>query len=219
MTRGRIVVGLGAGTKRREVAAAAAFADRLGAELLGLFIEDADLLRFAALPFAHEIGFASAARLKLDVGGMERAMRGLADDAQRMLANAVGRSAIPWSFRVARGSAAGELLSAALEAVAAGTGDEVRLLLLGDGESAARRWAEQARGAPAGPAPGRRVRVVQAMDLAQLQRALREDGPGVLVLSVDPAVLTRQELHAMLREAPASVLLLPSRNGARRHRE
>jgi hypothetical protein len=217
MTRRRIVVGLGAGTRQREVAAAAAFAERLGAELLGLFVEDTDLLRFAALPFAQQIGFASAARLKLDVGAMERAMRGLADEAERMLASTAQLSAIPWTFRVVRGAAAQELLSAVVGTLAAGSNDEVRLLLLGDGESPARQWAEQAGSVLAGREPEPRVRIVQAMDLAALDRALREDGAGVLVLSGDPAVLARQELHAMLRESAAPVLLLPARSP--RHRD
>jgi hypothetical protein len=216
MKRRRIVLALDAATGDRDIAAAAAFADRVGAELLGLFVEDAELLRFAALPFAQEIGVASAARLKLEVGALERAMRGLAEDAHRMLANAIGESAVPWSFRVARGIAESELLSAALEAAADGAGDEVRLMLLGDGESPALRWAEQARGVRAGREPERRVRIVHAMDLAELERALRENARGVLVLPGDPAVLARRELHAVLREAPAPVLLLPAQSVRRR---
>ncbi len=210
MMRRRIVVALDAGVSPRELEAAAGLAGGAGAELVGLYVEDAELLRFAALPFALEIGVASAARLKLDVGAMERAMRGLADAAARMLESTAGQNAVPWSFRVVRGFAARELLRTAAEAFAGSAGDELRLLLLGDGNSPARRWAERAGGAPAGGEPALRVRIVHTMNLAELERALRADASGVLVLLVDPQVLSLPELHAILRATPAPVLLLPA---------
>ena len=40
--------------------AVARLAKEMQAELLGLFIEDTELLRFAALPFAAEVGLAAA---------------------------------------------------------------------------------------------------------------------------------------------------------------
>jgi hypothetical protein len=81
------------------------------AELLGLFIEDAELLRFAALPFAAEVGLASAARRALDLPGVERALRGQAASIRQSLAASLG--AHSWSFRVARASPA-EAVAAAL---------------------------------------------------------------------------------------------------------
>ena len=168
MTTQRIVVALGAGTPARELDAAAALAGRTGAELLGLFIEDLDLIRFAALPFAHEIGAASAARRELDVESVERALRAMAAEAERMLAGAAGRSSVPWSFRVARGMLVDVLLAAAVDGEPE---DEIRLLLLGGGASPAERWAERVRAELAGRDPAPRVRIeyaASASDLAQL---------------------------------------------------
>lgn len=86
------------------------------AELLGLFIEDLELLHFAALPFAREIGAASALAREVDLAGMERLMRERADDLRRSLAEALASGQVSWSFRVARGTVAGELLAAGKEA-------------------------------------------------------------------------------------------------------
>jgi hypothetical protein len=218
----RIVIELAPGVPGpKSLEAAAALADRLGAELVGLFIEDPDLLRFAALPFAHEIGHASAQRRRTDVTAIERSLRAHADEAQRALASAAARSAIRWSFRVARGLAAAELLSAALGAIADAATPEVRLLLLGDGGSPATQWAEAARdrlrGGPAG-GEATRVSVVHAADLAELAGALQQDLPGVVVLLGDEAVLSRRDLQALLRETTAPVLVLPGRSAPRRPR-
>jgi single-stranded-DNA-specific exonuclease len=72
VTRRRIVIALESGIPEPELEAAVALARGLDAELLGLFVEDLDLLRFAALPFAHEIGLASAVRRRLDPAALER---------------------------------------------------------------------------------------------------------------------------------------------------
>jgi hypothetical protein len=101
---------------RAALQAAADIAARMQAELVGLFIEDIDLLHFAALPFAREVGFPSATRRSLDVSAMERSLRSLAGEARRALAEIAGRMPLRWSFRVARGSASVELLAAAAEA-------------------------------------------------------------------------------------------------------
>lgn len=209
MTQRRIVLGLQAGTARRELEAAAALAGRVGAELMGLFMEDPGLLRFAALPFASEIGFASAARRKPGVEAMARSMQALAGETRRLLAIAAAQSAIPWSFRVERGLATEVLLAAALESLSGAAGGEIRLLLLGDGESTAARWAERASGGRAGADRASRVRVVHAADLAELEQALRGALPGVVVLRCDQALRPEADLHLLLRACDAPVLILP----------
>lgn len=206
MSRARVVVGLEAGTPPRELAAAAALAGQVGAELVGLFMENLDLLRFAALPFASEIGIASAARRKPDVGAMERSMRAVAEQARRRLEAAAAESAIACSFQVRRGVPVDALLAAATEALAGAA--EIRLLLLGDGESPAARWAERARSRMAST---RRVQVVHAAGLAELGQALREALPGVVVLRGDQARLAAGDLQSLLRSSPAPVLILPGR--------
>jgi nucleotide-binding universal stress UspA family protein len=215
MAQRRIVVGLDPRTRERELEAAAAFAGQLGAELAGLFIEDVDLLRFAALPFAHEIGVASAARLKLDVDALERSMRGFAVAAARMLESTAGQVAIPWSFRVVRGDTTRELLRAAAEALAGDARDELRLLLLGDGDSPATRWAEAARATLAAQEAARRLQIVHSADLSALERALREGEPAVVVLQGKESVLAQQGLAAVLRESGIPVIIVPGRGAGR----
>jgi hypothetical protein len=108
---------------------------------------------------------------------------------------------------VARGAAHAELLSAAAAKAAS---DVLQLLLLGDGESAATRWAEEARSRVAQSTLARRLDVVLAADLDELGVALQAGAPGVVVLLLDPAVLSRAELHEVLRATQAPVLLVPA---------
>jgi len=95
--------------------AVARLAAEMQVELLGLFIEDVELLRFAALPFAAEVGFPSAARRSVDLAGLERQLHAQAAGLRQALATALDPTAVSWSFRVARGSRAEQLLSAATE--------------------------------------------------------------------------------------------------------
>ena len=204
----RIVIELAPGWRERDaLQAAAALAGSMDAELVGLFVEDAELLRFAALPFALEIGFASAQRRRLDVTEVERSLRAHAAEAERTLASTAERSAIRWSFRVARGFAATELLAAALGTATEAASPEVRLLVLGDSASPATRWAEAARSRSG--ADAMRLSVVHSADLEELAAALQHDLPGVVVLLGDEDVLARRDLQALLREAAAPVLVLP----------
>jgi len=83
--------------------AVARFARERQADLLGLFIEDVELLRFASLPFAREVGLASASVLAMSLEGLERQMRAQAQLVEAALAAVLGPSA-GWAFRVARAS-------------------------------------------------------------------------------------------------------------------
>jgi len=116
MTLRRIVVGLDAGPRdRTALEAAARLAERMQAELVGLFVEDIDLLHLAGLPFAREVGYPSAALRQLDVAAMERALRATAQEVRRTLAAIAERAPLSWSFRVARGAVLSELRAAAAE--------------------------------------------------------------------------------------------------------
>jgi nucleotide-binding universal stress UspA family protein len=113
----RILVALDASSHSlAALEAAAVLAAGLQAELVGIFVEDADLLRLAELPFARELGLYSAASRPLDSSQMERQLRARAHRAEQALAAVAGRAQVPWSFRVARGAIAAELLAAAGEA-------------------------------------------------------------------------------------------------------
>jgi nucleotide-binding universal stress UspA family protein len=177
----RIIISLDHQPPDRELLEAAAeLADRAQAELLGLFVENVDLIRFAGLPFACEVGYASAARRRLDPEAMERSLRAMAGKARSALEAAAAPASARWSFRVARGSPGEALVAAATEADLA----VVRL-----------------------PAPGAldRVagaRVVQAGDPAGL-RACLEKREGLLVLAGTDAGLVAATLRSLLeREDP-----------------
>lgn len=88
-------------------------AARLHAEILGLFVEDADLLRLAELPIAHEVGAATAIVRPVDRVAVERQLRARARRVEAQLARLAAPARIRWSFRVARGAVAPELLAAA----------------------------------------------------------------------------------------------------------
>lgn len=102
--------------------AAAELAAHTQAELFGLFVEDINLLRLARLPFASQVSATSARAEPVDSARMERELRGQAAQARRALAAAAARARVPWSFRVARGEVAAEVIAAA---------EEVDLITLG----------------------------------------------------------------------------------------
>ena len=157
----RIVVRLDAAPRNRAVReAATVLADKMGAELVGLFVENVDLLHFAGFPFACEVCFSSATRRALDVERMERSLRALADEARRTLGAIVGRTSVRWSFRVARGTVSRELLAAA--------GDAGLVIALEGAVDEAEHPAS--------------VRVVRAGDARALSAVLAEKAQGVLVV-------------------------------------
>jgi nucleotide-binding universal stress UspA family protein len=96
--------------------AAAELAASLEAELLGLFVEDINLLRLAELPFAQEIGLFSGTRRRLDSQRVERQLQVQARRARQALATVANRAQVRWTFSVRRGQIASELLMAALDA-------------------------------------------------------------------------------------------------------
>jgi hypothetical protein len=98
--------------------AIARLAKEMQAELLGLFIEDVELLRFAGMPFAHEVGFPSASRRAMDVGALERQMRAQARALEDALTAIMGPAPAGWSFRVERTTPASAVEAALAEGMA-----------------------------------------------------------------------------------------------------
>jgi nucleotide-binding universal stress UspA family protein len=96
--------------------AASELADTLKAELVGIFVEDIDLLHLAGLPFARAVSFLPVLARPLDSPSMERALRVQAERVRQALAGVAGRRRLRWSFQVVRGQVATELLTAAQEA-------------------------------------------------------------------------------------------------------
>ena len=82
---------------------ALSLAARLHAELIGLFVEDEDLLISAQFPFAREIIASYAAERKLDYADMERSLRAWSSQMQQQLAEQAQHINIKYSFRTFRG--------------------------------------------------------------------------------------------------------------------
>jgi hypothetical protein len=98
-----------------QIEALAEHARTLDAELIGLFIEDVDMLRFAAMPFACEIGVASARRRSVDVEAVERYMAARAAEVREALSQVLDRTSVAWTFRIGRGTVSDQLLAAGVE--------------------------------------------------------------------------------------------------------
>lgn len=113
----RIIVALDASAhSQAAMDAAAGIAELLEAELIGVFVEDINLVRVAQLPFVREVQFPVARVAEIDEPRMEGQLRELAAQVRRQLRDAASHHNVRWSFRVQRGRVATELLSAALEA-------------------------------------------------------------------------------------------------------
>lgn len=113
----RILVALDASTSSlAALQASAGLAAALQADLVGIFVEDVNLLRFSALPFAQEQRWPAARRQQLDEQQMEHQLRLRASQARRALAAAADQLEVAWTFRVVRGQVTHEVLAACLEA-------------------------------------------------------------------------------------------------------
>ena len=111
-----MIVGLEALPRSRAaLRAAAEIAARTEVELLALFVEDINLLQWAGLPFAREVGYASAVSRAPDPVALERRLRALAQETERALAALAQGTPLRWSYQVARGALMTELLAAAAE--------------------------------------------------------------------------------------------------------
>lgn len=108
----RVVVALDTAAAPGEaLEAAAGLARGLGAELVGLFVEDQRLLRFAELPFAQELGAATARVRPVSTADIERALKSHAERLRRLLSEAARPLGVPWTLEVTRG----QVVQAALD--------------------------------------------------------------------------------------------------------
>ena len=117
LTIRRILVALDASTHSlAALEAAAGLAASVGAELIGLFVEDENLVHLAGLPFAHEVRSPSADRRPMSSDKMEQELRLQAAQARRALEEAAERVQAKWRFQIVRGQVTASVLNAALEA-------------------------------------------------------------------------------------------------------
>lgn len=112
-----IVVTLDASESGRPVLETAVrLATVLGAKLEGVFVEDINLIRLEGLPFLRELRTWSLAEEKISTQRMQRELRALARQAERMLEQAAREKDIPWSFQIWRGHAGAASLTQAFGA-------------------------------------------------------------------------------------------------------
>lgn len=144
MSAARVVVAVDASLPSLAAAEAAAeIAESLGAELVGLFVEDRELLRLAALPAAVESDRLTAGVRVCDRESIERQLRAQAARARAAFERAAAGRALATAFRVARGRTGAEILAAAADA------DLVALGRVGHG-GGAERVGSTARAVAAG---------------------------------------------------------------------
>lgn len=92
---------------------AADLAARYQAELLGIYVEDINLLRLAEIPFSREIGHFSGISHEIDSRKIERELQTQARRVERRLSAIAQKANLRWSFQKMRGVIHGELLDAA----------------------------------------------------------------------------------------------------------
>jgi nucleotide-binding universal stress UspA family protein len=198
---------------------AAALAAGLQAELEGVYVLDAELLRLSALPLAWETGIVSGARRALDHEQMERSLRTQAEKARQALESVARRHRLRCSFVLSQGNVAVELTAAAARAdvlamglighagLAGGrVGSTTRrirasarcaLLLLGPGQRHGQTVVAVANGTPD---------VDSGLDLA-LEIARRRDAPLVVAIAADVSErgAVREKLQTRLADAGVPV--------------
>jgi nucleotide-binding universal stress UspA family protein len=158
--------------------AAAELAANLGAELLGIFVEDINLIRLGGLPPVQEVGRSTGRSRELDDRRISHELRGQAARARRAMQQIGIRLGLQWSFRVSRGSIDAELLQAATSA---------DLVILGKaGWSGSHRLGSTAEAVlSAGPRP---TLVVEAKDRLQPTLMAVYDGSEVSRRALDTAI-------------------------------
>ena len=201
--------------------AAGELAARFDAELLGLFVEDLNVLRLAGLPFTEELGLFSARRRRLSQRDVKRQLRIQARQAQETFAVVIERAGVAGEFHVVHGAVSREILKASQEA------DIVLLGKVGMSKpqegrlgSTARRLMAEAPGMTMILQDGARLGapVVLVYDGSPLaQKALRaaltlledEAEPALTVLTTGGGVKTcrrlREEIEAELAGRPLPV--------------
>ncbi len=115
--RQRILVALdGSRESLAALEAAVSLAEELDADLIGLFVEDVNLLRLAQMPFAREIHMTTARLRALTGEDMSQAMRLQAARARRALQEAAKRAQVESEFQIMRGLVPASVVAAAVDA-------------------------------------------------------------------------------------------------------
>lgn len=112
----RVLIALDASVNSNAALEAAVnLAETLKSEVLGLFVEDINLIRLTELPFVREVRFAERDLQRLEQESVQRSLRARAALLRHELEELTTERKITSSFRVIRGPVDRELLAAALE--------------------------------------------------------------------------------------------------------
>lgn len=93
--------------------AAADIAHARKAEVLGVFVEEVNLLRCAGYGFTREVGRNSGVARPMDLAAIEARMRSLAEQARRSLERAMAQRGLAQALTLCRGRVADEVLNLA----------------------------------------------------------------------------------------------------------
>lgn len=93
--------------------AAADIAHARKAEVLGVFVEEVNLLRSAGYGFAREVGRSSGVARPMDRAAIEARMRSLAERARRLLERTMAQRGLAQALTLCRGRVADEVLNLA----------------------------------------------------------------------------------------------------------
>lgn len=91
--------------------AAGEFAFARNAEVLGIYVEEVNLLRSAGYGFAREVGATSGLARPLDSAALEARMQALAEQAKRALEAVMARRGLVQALKLCRGRVAEEVLN------------------------------------------------------------------------------------------------------------
>lgn len=117
----RIVVALDASPDSlAALQASAELASVFPAELVGLYVEDVNVLRLAGWTHATEIDLLSARSRRISTRDLERQLRIQAARARQTLERLAEQRAVEWTFRTARGRVSAELLGAGADLITLG---------------------------------------------------------------------------------------------------
>jgi len=104
MSKKRILIALDASSQSlAALDAAVEIAHQRGCELLGVFVEDAELLRATACDVAIEVGASAAQSREFQHSNLESIFRSLAAQAKQALEMAAERKRVAWEFQIIRG--------------------------------------------------------------------------------------------------------------------
>jgi nucleotide-binding universal stress UspA family protein len=112
MPAGRVLILLdGSRLSLAALEAAAEIASARNAEVLGIFVEEVNLLRTAGYGFAREVGGSSGLARPLEAAALEARMQALAEQARRSLQQTMAHRGLTQTLKLCRGRVAEEVLN------------------------------------------------------------------------------------------------------------